>query len=117
MSAAYTVTEPLALGFGNPNVTDVSCFGYTNGSAQVTVFGGVLNYIFTWNGTIGSNPQNGLTAGVYTVVVTDGNNCTASTTVTVSQPGQFSVSLETGNASCFGANNGSIVAIPSGGTP
>jgi gliding motility-associated-like protein len=117
MSASYPVTEPLALGFGQPIITHVSCFGYSDATAEVTAFGGVLNYSFTWNGTPGPNPLSNLTSGVYDVIVTDANNCTASTSLTVNQPVPFTVTLDPLDATCNGALNGTIEATPSGGTP
>ena len=70
--------------------TDVSgCPGNNNGAINLTVSGGVSPYTYSWtsNGGSGQNPttedQNSLTAGTYTVVVTDNNNCSATTSVTI----------------------------------
>ncbi len=115
-TATHTISEPPAITFGVQNITNVSCFGYNDGSALVSPTGGTGNFNYTWNGVAGSNPQSNLTAGNYIVVVTDGNSCTASTTVVITQPGFFNVSLTTEDATCFSASNGNITATPTGGT-
>ncbi|MES2620716.1 MAG: gliding motility-associated C-terminal domain-containing protein, partial [Bacteroidota bacterium] len=116
ITSSHIITQPSAITFGTPSVTNASCYGYNDGSAQVFPSGGAGSYSYTWNGAAGSNPQSGLTAGNYTVVVADGNSCSVSTTVTITEPGQFSVALTPYDATCFGASNGYIDAVPSGGT-
>lgn len=61
-----------------PNVTlafqqtAVSCFGGNNGSATVSVLGGSGNYTYTWTPSVStSQTANNLTAGTYSVTVTD----------------------------------------------
>lgn len=117
LSASYTVSEPSGVTFGNPVITNVSCYGGTDGSAEIFPTGGTGTYTYTWNGVAGSNPQNGLAANSYTVVVTDASGCTFSTTVNITQPQQIVLSPVATDASCFGAANGSIASNPSGGTP
>ncbi|MCC7303614.1 MAG: gliding motility-associated C-terminal domain-containing protein [Bacteroidia bacterium] len=98
---------------------NVSCFGGNNGSASVTVTGGTPAYTYLWSPS-GGNTANatGLTAGNYTVTVTDANGCVTSTTITISQPPQLTLTAaNTGNVNCFGGNNGSASSTPSGGTP
>lgn len=115
VSTTYTVAQPPAIVFGNPVITDVSCYGGNNGTAAVTPSGGTGGFSYTWNGTVGSNPQTGLTAGSYTVVVTDDNNCVATTTVIINQPLALTLTPIVQNALCYGAPNGSIDANPAGG--
>ncbi len=115
LTSTSTITQPSAITFSNPIVTDVSCFGYTDGVAEVTPTGGAGSYTYAWNGTPGLNPQSGLAAGAYMVVVTDGNSCTASTSVTISEPSALLVSPLVTDAACYGSPTGSIDANPSGG--
>jgi gliding motility-associated-like protein len=115
LSSTNVITQPAAITFGSSTVTDVSCFGGTDGTATVTPSGGVGTYTYTWNNTPGTNPQTGLAAASYTVVVTDSNNCVASTTVVVGQPAPLFANPLAQNALCYLAANGSIDANPSGG--
>ena len=97
--------------------TSVSCFAGTNGAAIATATGGAANYIYTWSpGGLTGPTQNNLTAGTYTVNVTDANNCPGSTTLTVTQPAAaLSVSLAATPTNC-GANTGTVTASATGGT-
>lgn len=115
ITAQHTVTQPPALVFGNTNVTDVTCYGASTGSIQVNVSGGTGGYSYTWNGTPGANPYTGIAAGNYVVVVTDANNCNASTTVVVNQPAVFALNPITKDASCYNSPTASIDANPTGG--
>jgi gliding motility-associated-like protein len=58
-----------------------------------------------------------LSAGIYTVTVTDANNCVATTTGAVSQPAQsVQVQISQVQAACYGEANGIASATVSGGT-
>ncbi len=58
---------------------DPTCEGGSNGETSVLVSGGTLPYQYLWNDASNSpnNVVTGLSAGVYTVTVTDGHDCTA----------------------------------------
>ncbi len=87
---AVTLTQPatpLSIG-AQPVVTNVKCFGETNGSIIIAVAGGTAPYTFAWSGSP-STQQNltGVGAGTYKVTVTDANNCTVvSPDFTITQP-------------------------------
>lgn len=114
-NGSYIITEPTAITFGAPVVTDVNCNGGNDGSIKVTPSGGTGGYSYTWNGTAGPNPLTGLVANTYTVVVTDANNCNATTTVTVNEPSPLLVNPITQDALCYQSPTGQIDANPSGG--
>jgi hypothetical protein len=81
-----SITEPAAL-MATITSTNVSCNGGTNGSATATVTGGTSVYTYSWapsGGTAAS--ATGLTAGTYTVTVTDANMCMTTQTVSITQP-------------------------------
>ena len=56
-----------------------------------------------------------LTAGTYTVTVTNGG-CSANGTVTITQPTAIAIAISLTNPTC-GTNNGSLTASVSGGSP
>ena len=67
-------------------VINCSANGASDGSITVTTRGGTPDYSFAWdNGATTSNLSN-LTAGTYTLIVTDGQGCQASMTKTVQEP-------------------------------
>jgi hypothetical protein len=110
-----TVTQPTAL---NPTVvvTPVSCFGGSNGTIDVTVTGGTPGYTYNWGGGLTTQDRSSLTAGTYTVTVTDANNCTATISATVTQPSDLNLSISVTNAACFGGSDGTIDVTVTGGT-
>jgi len=96
---------------------DVSCFGGADGSATVTVSAGSGPYTYTWIPTGGTDSTDtGLSAGTYSVMVTDAGGCTSSDTIVINEPTPVSTVLSVTNASCNDACDWSITAIPSGGT-
>lgn len=103
------------------SANDVSCVGSCDGSIDLSVSGGSPGYSYSWVGpnNYTSNNQNinNLCPGVYSVTVTDTENCTATTTATVNEPAAISISAAITNASCDGSCDGSIDLSVSGGTP
>ncbi|HPQ08676.1 MAG TPA: choice-of-anchor L domain-containing protein, partial [Bacteroidia bacterium] len=95
----------------------VSCNGGTNGSATVNVTGGATPYSYTWTPFVSTTSvATGLSAGTYTVIVKDNNNCTTNTVITITQPPALSLTAtQTQSVSCNGGNNGSASATASGG--
>ncbi|MCD6069241.1 MAG: hypothetical protein K0S33_4067 [Bacteroidetes bacterium] len=112
-----TVTQPTAPVSGSALVTNVSCFGGSNGSIDLTPTGGTAGYTYNWGSSITTQDRTGLAAGTYTVIITDANGCTGTHTATVTQPtAPVSGSALVTNVSCFGGSNGSIDLTPTGGT-
>ena len=93
-----------------------SCFGSGNGSASVLADGGDGVYSYQWStGDTISTVQN-LMAGVYAATVTDGENCSASTILTITEPDVLLANISATGESALGANDGTASANPSGGT-
>ena len=69
------------------NALDPLCNGACDGSAEVTIEGGVPEYTILWlPGGFSSPSVDGLCAGSYTVSVTDTEDCTESQTVIINNP-------------------------------
>jgi endonuclease/exonuclease/phosphatase family metal-dependent hydrolase len=52
--------------------TDVSCYGASDGTATVSISGGISPYTYVWSGSDATtNTTTGLDEGMYTVTVTD----------------------------------------------
>lgn len=99
--------------------TDVSCFGGNNGTATIAVSQGTAPFFISWSPYGGNNlSATSLTAGTYTVNVTDALGCSASTTAIINQPNVLIISATAqNNVTCNGGNNGSITVAAAGGTP
>src|ERR1051325_11118501 len=99
--------------------TNVSCFGANNGTATVSTGGGIPQYTYSWS-TIppqSGSTATGLSAGNYTVTVSDSVGCTYTNTFVIASPTGLTASptLLT-NVSCFGGSNGSATITATGGT-
>jgi len=98
-------------------VTNVSCFGGSNGSATVSVAGGTAPYTYTWTPTNSNGPILSLvSSGQYTVTVMDASMGTNSLVVTIGQPAILNAYTYS-NPCCFGMCNGSAMVNVFGGTP
>jgi hypothetical protein len=76
------------------NKKDVTCHGAKDGSATASVQGGTPPYTYLWTPSGGTSATaSGLSGGNYTVEVTDANQCKASASVTIAEPGPMSVSI------------------------
>jgi len=120
-SALQTVTlsDPNAPILSITDSFQVSCYGYNDGNATVTGFGGAPPFVYQWNTTPiqTSSQASGLTAGNYSVLVTDIQGCSASIGVSISEPQELVASLTLAiPPSIAGAIDGSIDMSVMGGT-
>ena len=115
---------PCTLSLDDIESTQVSCQSNPDGTATATVSGGNGTYAYHWKDHTGlevstSATATGLTAGLYTLTITDGQGCQATGTVSVQQQScSFCVlsaqaTLET-NTAC--ANRATITASGGSGT-
>lgn len=117
-TATTQVTTPAQLSANVTNVIQVACFGNNSGSATASVTGGTPGYNYFWSSGAGTSPTAvGLSAGNYSVTVTDLHGCSATTQVLITQPTQLNISLTSINITCFGGSNGSASVAVSGGVP
>ena len=116
-TASVTITQPTQLTVTTTN-NNISCTGFNDGDATATPAGGVGPYSYVWNpGGFSTNTIFGLSAGTYTVTVTDVNGCTVTATESISDPAPVSVSIiSSTDVSCFGGSDGIAVSIVTGGT-
>ncbi len=81
-----------------PSVTDEDC-GTSNGSIVLTAFGnGTVSYIWSDGATTGD--IHNLSAGIYTVTMTDDNNCTLADTLAVAGTPAVTVTGTPHNVTC-----------------
>jgi predicted nucleotidyltransferase len=62
------------------------CFGEAFGSIDIAVSGGSENYIYSWSNGETTEDLSALTAGTYSLSVTDNNSCSATLEVTITEP-------------------------------
>jgi gliding motility-associated-like protein len=122
----FTIAKPSSVTITVAS-TNPTCFGYTNGSATVTVTGGTPYttvgtpaYTYSWS-PISANGQTsvinlGVSNNPYSAIAIDSNNCMAVTSFTLGQPTAVSANPTVVTPKCVGDCNGSITAGPTGGT-
>ncbi|MCX6257618.1 MAG: gliding motility-associated C-terminal domain-containing protein [Bacteroidia bacterium] len=116
ITATYNVFEPDSIGLSASIANVFPCFGNNNGSINLFVTGGISPYSYVWsNGEITDNISD-LTAGVYSVIVTDVNGCEATGYYIIDEPYQLTINGVTTNSRCNGNCDGSIDISITGGT-
>ncbi|MFI5219849.1 MAG: hypothetical protein ACHQNT_10205, partial [Bacteroidia bacterium] len=99
-----------------PSQTDIDCFGDCDGAASVVASGGIPPYIYSWNSGQTISAITNLCSGIYTVTVTDSNNCITIQSFNITEPGAIIINTSFTPSTC-GIANGTATANPSGGTP
>ena len=98
------------------NIVNSVCNGESSGSIDITVDGGTPNYFYDWSNLESSQDLNNISAGSYTVIITDAKNCDISKNFNISEPLPFVEIFNTNDVNCNGESTGSIELILSGNT-
>jgi gliding motility-associated-like protein len=98
--------------------TDETCGG-KNGRINFNTTGGTAPYTYKWADNQTTQNATGLSAGTYTVTVTDAKGCSVvSNSIVVGISGSpISITTTKANATCNGLSNGSVSATPTGAGP
>ena len=107
---SYIVNQPTILGVSYTK-QDVTCNGGSNGSIDLTVNGGSPSYFFNWSNSVSTEDLNGLSAGTYSVTVSDQNGCDSVLSITINQPVQVIASVSGPASIC----NGEVTTLTASG--
>ena len=99
------------------NVADVICHGDANGIITANPDGGAPPYIFNWSNGETTQTISGLSAGIYSVTVTDQVGATATASGTVSEPPAIGLQMDANYETCDGSADAHAGVQTSGGTP
>lgn len=113
----FTITQPAIL-TNSAAVENVKCFGESSGRLTVTAGGGAgtLQYKLGTGTLQSSNVFNNLAAGIYSVAVVDGNNCSVVQKVTITTPAILAATVSSVNPSASNNFIGSFLVNATGGT-
>ncbi|MEA1897011.1 MAG: gliding motility-associated C-terminal domain-containing protein, partial [Bacteroidota bacterium] len=105
------VITSIALDGGN----QINCHGDSTGTIELDISGGVPGFIVQWNDEVSGATRSGLPVGTYSAVIADANACLSDTSVSLSSPGELSMSYVITNASCPEMLDGEIYVQAIGG--
>ncbi len=114
----YTI-DPVA---GAPVITlntqtNVNCANGSDGALDLTISGGVAPYTIAWTPNVGTSEDiNNLSAGSYTILVTDNLGCSSTNTYTITQPNAISGNGTVTDIDCSNATSGGVSLTASGGS-
>ncbi len=108
----------------NPNpvlslasLSNETCFELNDGSIAVNTNSGTPAYSYIWSSAQSTPAVSNLSAGNYDVTVYDANQCSATSSYTITAAVPFSlIANSVNNVSCFGAGDGSIGVSANGGS-
>lgn len=112
---SVTIAQPTAINLST-TATESNC-GVPTGTASVTATGGMAPYTYSWAPSGGNMASaTNLTTGIYTVTVTDANNCVQTATATVTSLNGPTLSVTNKqDVTCFGNADGSATVLATGG--
>jgi hypothetical protein len=112
---SVTITQPQSSLLTTATQVNVSCYGNPSGSINLSVSGGTGPYVYSWSNGSTTQDITNLAGGSYTGTVTDVLGCTASTSVTITEPA--ALSLTTTSTDEMMGMDGTATVTVSGGTP
>ncbi len=126
-STSAVVTDPETIILSCSQNSPVTTQGGSDGIATIDFSGGTAPYLLEWNGPVSGNQNealagminiSGLSAGNYSVTVTDANGCAADCIFTINDPGcAMTISITGFDESCPNVADGRIEIIVYNGTP
>lgn len=113
-NAKNNLCEPM---FNNYFVANVSCAGNLDGFISANVSGGTAPLTYAWSNGMSTSSISNISAGNYTLTVTDAFQCQLENEFEVTEPTPLSVSISNTNETYFQMADGTAEATVSGGTP
>lgn len=112
-----TLTQPVQPLGSNYLKNNILCFSNSNGSIDLSVWGGTPPYTYNWNAnTFNSQDLNMIPIGVYNVIVTDNKGCQNNHSIEITGPELLEMVGSKTDNNCFGETNGNVEITVSGGT-
>ncbi|MCB0563171.1 MAG: proprotein convertase P-domain-containing protein [Phaeodactylibacter sp.] len=113
--SSQVLNEPPALEL-EFNITDATCAGIADGSAQAVASGGNGNLNYSWGSGSNNSSLSNLAAGSYCVTVTDANGCQITGCTDIAAPAALLIdSVSVRPVLCNGGETGGATIYTSGG--
>ncbi len=116
------ITQPTPLDLewtlSNFNDFNISCFENSDGTIEIIPAGGTAPYTYAWNNDLTTSSIQTLSAGAYTLTITDKENCKMEANFTLNQPTALNLEAAFIDPNCEGLTSGLIqVETMTGGVP
>ncbi len=118
-SEVIEISNPEPIGILVTEINPTDCASGNNGSASVNGAGGTQPYSYQWSTNTNNQTTptaSNLTSGIYTVVVSDNNQCSSMQEIIVTEPDALAIEFSVSDISCPGDADGVISTTISGGT-
>lgn len=96
---------------------NVLCFGDSTGYIDISVIYGNFPFLYNWSNGTTNQDQTNIPAGLFSLVLSDGNNCQVFDTIEIIQNPVIAPSFSTTMVSLFNGSDGTVSISPSGGIP
>ncbi|MDG2431294.1 endonuclease [Flavobacterium sp.] len=103
-----------ALTLGAITSTNVTCKGEANGTAKVTVSGGIAPYVYTWSTGGKTSELTGLNPGQYSVEITDALNNKKTASFTITEPTLLTIPTTATATVYFGYTKNACTTLAAG---
>ncbi|MBH69922.1 MAG: hypothetical protein CMP69_01460 [Flavobacteriales bacterium] len=97
-------------------VTNIDCFGNTNGSIDIEVLSGYPIFSYSWNNGSSTQDLYNISAGTYSCNIIDALGCIVDTTFEITEPNPLTAFPLLSNVTCYAGNDGSVSLAINGGT-
>ena len=112
-----SINPPPQLQVSTSSSSSPTCAQGNDGKASVSIANGTPPFQINWSDGGTGKTRDNLSKGNYTVTVTDANGCSASSSLSITDPPPIIITTSTTNLKCNGDKNGSASVSVSGGTP
>ena len=104
------------------NGYDISCHNYSDGGVNLNITGGISPYLTSWSNGENIEDLNNLSEGLYSVSISDQNNCLDYKQIILNEPTPLNLNFDLSNyngfnISCYGFEDGYINSVISGSVP
>ncbi len=119
INLADDITFVPGIQIGSFNISETSGSGNSDGAISLSgVTGGQGTLTYSWSNLMNGSTISGLTAGFYTVTISDQNGCDTEQSFEVMDGAGCILNFDVTETatSCFGTNDGSAEVFPNGGS-
>ena len=116
-SASASITVSVNQFSDSLSVTNVSCYGGSNGGVCTYVTTGLAPFSYAWSNGATQQCITNLAAGIYSLTLSDAHGCQLTDSAGINTPPRLYLTDSVNNVSCFDSTDGVIIITPDGGTP